>query len=94
MTPAAKPQDGDLIDLRYDGAPDAFFVHGHVADDAANAALPDDSYVTGPWFHKWARWSMEATDDGPGLVIRTCDEPGRGRFRVTVCDVLSRKVAP
>jgi len=83
--------DGDFIHLNHDGSPDAFYVRGHVTDVAALSALHaefSELYVTGPWAHKWARWSMETVDDEPALVIRTCDGPGRGRFKVTVCDVL------
>lgn len=91
---------GELLELvdedgrRYT---DEFFVRGHVAGAHATMVVAwwfaseycDPAPELGPWRHRYARWSMESTPDGPGLVLRIYDEPGRGRFAVTWAEPVS-----
>jgi len=82
---------GEGIPLNWDGdVPDAWYVRGHVPADAVEAwasecADEDDQPQPSHFVvrHQWARWSCEATPDGPGRVLRTYWSSGRGRFPVT-----------
>jgi len=81
--------EGIPLDWGWDDA-DAWYVRGHVPADVAQAwartcaeedgADPPSHYVVR---HQWARWSCEATPDGPGCVLRTYWSSGRGRFPIT-----------
>lgn len=93
-------QDGEVIELREEGGgiyDDEIFIRGHVAPEVASAEyvqwwhdvvdIEDEAPIElGPWKHKYARWSLEASWDGPGMVLRLYSEPGRGRFKVTVAE--------
>ena len=51
----------------------------------------DAVLILGPIMHRYARWSMEPGDDGDGhQVLRDYKDPGRGRFKVTMVDVLGK----
>jgi len=89
-TPLVKlPGEGILLDWGWDDATE-WHVRGHVADDVAEAwaldAIEEDGADPPSHFvvrHQWARWSCEATPDGPGRVLRTYWSSGRGRFPLT-----------
>lgn len=96
MTTKAKrrmPQPGEYMPINWDSTPDEEYVRGHVTpeDFAAaydlHASEPTDPRMPAvPVRHEYARWSAEATEDGPGLVLRTYKEPGPGRFPITAAD--------
>jgi hypothetical protein len=107
-----KTVEGEMIQLNWEGDPDAFFIRGHVspkdfmleledqdvmetgfsrlveADGHRNWVWQDALRILGPITHRYARWSMEPGDDGGYQVLRDYKDPGRGRFKVTMADVI------
>ena len=91
----AKYKDGELISLVWDSCTlDAYYVKGHFDfDDAKETILSEecfeDNQLDGkPFRHAYARWSTQGdAPEGCTVVLRDYKEPGRGRFKVTVCDM-------
>lgn len=79
--------NGEVIDLVWDGDPEAVYVKGHVhpvhAETALRIEYGDDYKFTTP-VPTFARWSMEYRHSlgESSLVLRDCDGPGPGRFPV------------
>lgn len=81
---------GQYIPLNWEFiVPDEYYVRGHVSPDEADAAMRayygDEMPPHGPWRHAYARYSMQCTWDGNSHVLIPYDEPGRGRFKITMC---------
>ena len=96
--PGKKNRDGEYICLIWEcGTPDAYYVRGHVDEDAAIATLEmegemldgklENGDTHGKPRHAYARWSVQGdAPDGCNRVLREYSSPGRGRFKVTVFD--------
>lgn len=83
----AKQKEGEVILLYWDNKPEALYVKGHVDPSAADLAIRqeyEDYYRFEQPVPAYARWSMEYRhfDHENGLVLRDCDGPGPGRFKV------------
>ncbi len=85
--------DGEIIDLSWDGRPDAYYIKGHVSHEDGIYTLIDFGKIdnaadVGQAVHKYGRWSMQGdAPDGCNCVLRDYKNPGRGRFKVTVFGV-------
>ena len=87
--------DGEYMFLIWDGSPDAYYIKGHVnhedgIDTLINEAaiFPEDVAEIGHAVHKYGRWSMQGdAPEGCNSVLREYNEPGRGRFKITVFGV-------
>lgn len=82
--------DGEYINLVWDGPPDAYYVKGHVSNEDGKEALVKEAYLDeeqieelGQAEHMYGRWSMEPGEDGGQQCLRDYMNPGRGRFKVT-----------
>jgi len=90
-----KYKDGEYISLIWDGCmPDAYYVKGWISfDEARNViigeeCLEDYGLEGKPFRHAYARWSTQGdAPDGCSVVLKEYKESGRGRFKVTVCDI-------
>ena len=85
-------EDGEYMDLVWDGTPDAFYIRGHVSNADGleilhDAEVVDDLSVLGKGIQKYGRWSTETNDMDCEHVLREYLEPGRGRFKMTVFGV-------
>lgn len=93
-------KEGEVIELFEDDGciyDDEIYVRGHVDPDFATEAYVgwwhdviaiegEEPLELGPWKHAYARWAHDASYDAPGMVLMGYSEPGRGRFKVTVCE--------
>ena len=88
-------ENGEYINLVWDGSPDAYYIRGHISEEAALGVLEEQGEMVdgklengdaiGKSRHVYARWSMQGdAPDGCTSVLRDYKEPGRGRFKVTV----------
>jgi len=84
-----KYKEGELIELQWDGSPDAFYIRGHVSSIEARTIgdIELDVYVLSSPEHKFARWSCDAQSEYDHTLVEY-DSPGRGRFKVTKLRVL------
>lgn len=87
--------EGEYIVLSWEHTPDEYYVRGHVTPEIAEAVMLKhynelDSLMPkhDNWKHVYARYSMESTWDGNSQVLRTYEESGRGRFKITMCRAL------
>ncbi len=81
-----KTKDGDIIELCWDGGPEAFYIRGHIPFAKAKEILldyyePMDCKVEEP-VHKYARWSCDARVEYDHSLM-DYNDPGRGRFKIT-----------
>ena len=83
-----KEKDGEYIYLNWEGKANAYYIRGWVSHEDGIQILFGESQIdkeneVGQANHRYARWSMEAGDDGNRLMFRDYKHPGRGRFKVT-----------
>lgn len=84
-------EDGQYMNLVWDGTPDAYHIKGHVnhADGIktliGEGVIEDDSKI-GQAVHKYGRWSTEGDTEWTH-TLREYKNPGRGRFKITVFGV-------
>ena len=79
-------EDGEYMDLVWDGTPDAYYIKGHVTNEDGLAILGDWGIVEpsiGQAQQIYGRWSMDGDNDGC-QTLRDYNRPGRGRFKITV----------
>jgi hypothetical protein len=88
-----KYEDGDYMALNWmDGEPEAYYIKGHVIPEHGRKTLlgegaidSEEEVLQGK--HKYARWSMESTDDGNRHILRVYDFPANGRFKITEYEI-------
>ena len=89
----ARYENGEYMDLIWDGRPDSYHIKGHVShkngiDTLIDVGAIDDETEIGQAVHKYGRWSMQVdAPDGCSAVLREYIKPGRGRFKITVFGV-------
>lgn len=79
-------EDGEYMDLVWDGTPDAYYIKGHVTNKDGIAILGDWGIVEpsiGQSRQIYGRWSIEGDYEGI-QELREYKNPGRGRFKITV----------
>ncbi len=84
-------QDGEYMDLIWDGSPDAYYIKGHVTHEQgieileAQTCLDDDELeALGRAVQKYGRWSCQGDRvEGCSLVLREYMTLGKGRFKIT-----------
>ncbi len=87
----AKFEDGEYMNLIWDGSPDAYYIKGHVSDKdgleiLADWGIGDEGEIIGTAQQKYGRWSTEG-DCEWSQTLREYNKPGRGRFKITVFNV-------
>ncbi len=91
-------EEGEYMDLVWDGTPDAYYIKGHVSHEEGIAILIEEDKIqedaktwdgapVGRAVQKYGRWSMEPREDGNGHVLKEYKTPGRGRFKITAFGV-------
>lgn len=77
--------DGEFMDLVWDGTPDAYYIKGHVSDKEGCETLGDwgKEGFNRQGQQKYGRWSMCGDYDG-FFELQEYNNPGRGRFKITV----------
>ncbi len=86
-------EDGEYMNLIWDGSPDAYYIRGHVSHEAGIDTLIDFGAIdneteVGQAVHKYGRWSMQGdTLEGCDCTLREYMESGRGRFKITMFGV-------
>ena len=82
-------EDGEYMNLIWDGSPDAHYIKGHVSHKDGiytliDYGVIDDSTEVGQAVQKYGRWSMQGdAPEGCSSVLREYKDPGRGRFKIT-----------
>ncbi len=81
--------DGEYMNLIWDGPPDAYYIKGHMTHEQGieillgECAIEDEKDV-GQARQVYGRWSMQGdAPEGCSCVLRIYKESGRGRFKVT-----------
>lgn len=86
---AKRYEDGEYMNLIWDGSPDAYYIRGHVSHDVGIGILIecgaiDDEAEVGKAEQVYGRWSMQGdAPEGCSCILREYKEPGRGRFKIT-----------
>ncbi|KKL67465.1 hypothetical protein LCGC14_2134670 [marine sediment metagenome] len=85
-------EDGQYMNLTWDGTPDAYYIMGHVSHFRGVETLIDEGVIEddsriGQAEHKYGRWSMEPGENGNQHFLREYCNPGRGHFKITVFGV-------
>ncbi len=80
-----------MIALCWDGTPDALYIRGHIPFERAHeiVADSDDSgfHRLGVPYHAYAFWACMGWSEYNHTLVEK-NEPGRGRFKVTVFQVI------
>lgn len=77
---------GEVIELRWDGGPDAFYIRGHIHFEEAKKIISDYykdyNYGFKEPIHRYARWSCDGNSEHDHSLMDYA-KPGRGRFKIT-----------
>lgn len=96
-----KNKPGDYILLYWDGHPDEEYIHGHVTVEEFARVVSKEQYfpsVLAPTFpvtHAYGLYVFNGQFDygNPMRTLKVYDEPGRGRFKLTVAKEPDLKAA-